>query len=59
VTFNSAPATVPYAGLAPNFTGLYQFNVQVPNVPANNAVPITFTVGGTKAPQTLYIAVGN
>ena len=33
-------ASVPYAGLAPGFTGLYQFNVKVPATPANGAVPL-------------------
>jgi uncharacterized protein (TIGR03437 family) len=51
------PATVQYAGLAPNYVGLYQFNVQVPLVSANNAVPVTFTVNGVAGTQTLYIAV--
>ena len=30
--FGSTDATVTYKGLAPNFVGLYQFNVTVPNV---------------------------
>ena len=51
-------ATVaPYAGLAPGFAGLYQFNIVVPQVPAGNAVPFTFTLGGTAGTQTLYLAV--
>jgi uncharacterized protein (TIGR03437 family) len=49
-------ATVPYAGLAPNYTGLYQFNVVVPNVPTGNA-PLTFTLGGVNSTQVLNIAV--
>lgn len=51
--------TPSYAGLAPTYTGLYQFNVQIPNVPANDLTPITFTLGGTAGTQTLYTAVGN
>jgi uncharacterized protein (TIGR03437 family) len=51
------PATAVYAGLAPTFTGLYQFNITVPNVPAGNAVPLTFTVNGVTGTQTLNIAV--
>ena len=57
--FGSTPATATYYGLVPSYTGLYQFNVVVPNVTANNAVPISFTVGGAKGSQTLYIAVAN
>jgi uncharacterized protein (TIGR03437 family) len=52
-------ATTSYSGLAPDATGLYQFNVVVPNVPAGNAVPLTFTLGGVSGTQTLYLAVGN
>ena len=53
------PATAPYAGLAPQSVGLYQFNVVVPNGAAGNAVPLTFNLGGVNGTQTLYIAVGN
>ena len=31
--FGNTPATASYYGLAPSYTGLYQFNVVVPNVP--------------------------
>jgi trimeric autotransporter adhesin len=57
VMFGQTPATLTYAGLAPNFIGLYLFKVTVPNVPTNNAVPLTFTQGGSSGTQTLYIAV--
>jgi uncharacterized protein (TIGR03437 family) len=36
---------------------LYQFNVVVPDVPASDLVPLTFTLGGNPGTQTLYIAV--
>lgn len=55
--FGQTEATVSYAGLAPSAVGLYQFNVVVPSVPANDAVPLTFTLGGVPATQTLYTAV--
>jgi uncharacterized protein (TIGR03437 family) len=48
-----------YACLAPNYTGLYQFNVTVPNAAAGNAVPVTFTLAGANSTQTLNIAVSN
>ena len=54
--FNTSAASVPYDGLAPNYTGLYQFNIVAPNVSANNALPLSFSVGGVKGSQTLYIA---
>jgi len=50
---------VPYAGLSPNLTGLYQFNAVVPANAGNGAVPLTFTVGGTAGTQTLCLAVSN
>jgi uncharacterized protein (TIGR03437 family) len=52
-------ASVPYAGLAPNFTGLYQFNVVVPADAGNGTVPVTFTVDGVAGTQTLFLAVSN
>jgi uncharacterized protein (TIGR03437 family) len=57
VSFGSTSANLTYYGLVPSFTGLYQFNVVVPAVAANNALPISFTLGGLKGSQTLYIAV--
>jgi uncharacterized protein (TIGR03437 family) len=57
ISIGGAPATVLYAGLAPNYVGLYQFNVVVPSIAANNAAPVTFQVGGTAGTQTLYLAV--
>jgi uncharacterized protein (TIGR03437 family) len=57
--FGATPATLAYWGLAPNFLGLYQFNVVVPNVPNSDLVPITFTLGGANGTQTLFTAVHN
>lgn len=37
VRFGSTPANVPYRGLSPGFVGLYQFNVEVPDVPNGDA----------------------
>jgi len=59
VSFNGTPATVSYQGLAPNFVGLYQFNVITPNVSASDNVTLTFSQGGTNISQNLVIAVGN
>ena len=56
VQFGSTPAVVTYAGLAPNFVGLYQLNVVVPNVPDSDLVPLTFTLNGAST-QTLFTAV--
>jgi uncharacterized protein (TIGR03437 family) len=58
ISLGGLPATALYSGLAPNYTGLYQFNVMVPSVVPGNA-PLTFTLGGTGGTQTIYIAVQN
>jgi uncharacterized protein (TIGR03437 family) len=58
--FGGTPVTPSYFGLAPQYVGLYQFNVVVPLSIANsNAVPLTFNVGGNTGSQTLYTAVHN
>lgn len=54
--FGAIPVTPSYAGLAPSFTGRYQFNVTVPvGLPANSAEPFSFTLGGVKGSQTLIL----
>ncbi len=57
--FAGVPATVTFAGLAGNFLGLYQFNIVVPNVPASDTVPFTYTLNGAPGPQTLIIPIRN
>lgn len=59
ISIGGAQATVSYAGLAPRYVGLYQFNVVVPSVPANDLTPVAFTLGGVAGGQTLYTAIGN
>jgi uncharacterized protein (TIGR03437 family) len=59
-SFGGTAASPPlYQGLAPNYVGLYQFNVTVPTVAANSLTPLTFTQSGTAGTQTLYVAIGN
>ena len=61
VTFSlgSTPAATTYGGLAPNYVGLYQFNLVVPTVAANSLTPLTFKQGTLGGSQTLYIAIGS
>jgi len=59
VSIGGTAATINYAGLAPGYVGLYQFNIVVPDVPANDLTPVTFTLGGVAGTQTLYTAIGN
>jgi uncharacterized protein (TIGR03437 family) len=58
ISFGGVPATILYDGLAPGYVGLYQINVQVPNVAASDSVPVTYSLGGSPGLQTnLVIAV--
>jgi uncharacterized protein (TIGR03437 family) len=57
ILFGNTGAQVSYAGLAPGLVGLYQFNVVVPSVPDDDAVPLTFSLAGVPGTQVLYIAV--
>jgi uncharacterized protein (TIGR03437 family) len=59
VSFSGIPGTVSYQGLAPNFVGLYQFNVVVPNIGASDNVTLTFSQEGVNISQDFVIAVGN
>jgi uncharacterized protein (TIGR03437 family) len=59
ILFGTTPGTLLYQGLAPGLVGVYQFNVTVPTVAANSALPLVFSQGGVTLPQTLYTAVGN
>ena len=56
-SFGGTPATVKFSGLTGGFLGLYQFNVVVPDVPASDTVPFTFSLDGTAGTQTLLISV--
>jgi uncharacterized protein (TIGR03437 family) len=57
IMFGKTAAALPYFGLAPNFVGLYQFNVTVPTAPNSDLVPLTFNLGGAAGTQILYTAV--
>lgn len=59
ITIGGVPAVVTYAGLAPGYVGLYQFNVVVPKAGASDAVPVAFTLGGVSGSQTLVVAIQN
>lgn len=56
--FGQTPGTISFQGLGPNFVGLYQFNVTVPQLPAG-VVQLNVTQGGQAIPQTLFIEIGN
>lgn len=58
VTIGGITAQVAFAGLQPQFPGVYQLNITVPaNAPTGNSVPIQIQVGGVTSPATFTIAV--
>jgi len=59
ISIGDVSAVIQYAGLTPGVVGLYQFNVVVPNIPANDKTPLTFTLNGTPGTQTLSLFIGN
>jgi uncharacterized protein (TIGR03437 family) len=59
VSMDGTQAAMAYNGLAPDYMGLYQFDLVVPAIAASDTVPLTFTLAGVSGTQTLSIAVGN
>lgn len=58
VLVGGVSAPVLFAGLQPQFPGVYQLNITIPtNAPTGNAVPIQIQVGGVTSPSTFTIAV--
>jgi uncharacterized protein (TIGR03437 family) len=56
-TIGKLPAPTTYAGLAPGYVGLYQFNVTVPAAAPAGDLALQVTQGSSPLPQTLYIPV--
>jgi len=59
MSFGSTKANLSYAGLAPGFVGLYQFNIAVPSTLSNGDYPINITIGGQPLAQKLSLTVHN
>jgi uncharacterized protein (TIGR03437 family) len=58
VMMGGVPATVNFAGLSPQFSGVYQVNVVVPSgVSPGSAVPVQLQIGGVTSADTLTIAL--
>ena len=53
VTIGGQPAVVAFAGLAPNYVGLYQLNLVVPTESASGVQPLVITGNGVVAKTTL------
>jgi uncharacterized protein (TIGR03437 family) len=58
VMIGGMPSVVNFAGLSPQFSGVYQVNVVVPSgVSAGSAVPVQLQIGGVTSADTLTIAL--
>jgi uncharacterized protein (TIGR03437 family) len=57
VLVGGVPAQVPFSGLSPQFTGVYQVNVVIPPGAPGASVPMQLMIGGTSSPEALTIAV--
>jgi uncharacterized protein (TIGR03437 family) len=59
VLIGGQPAQVLFAGLSPQFVGVNQINVIVPQVPAPGVVPLQIQAGSITSTDTVTIAVQN
>jgi uncharacterized protein (TIGR03437 family) len=59
VLVGGQPAQVLFSGLTPQYPGVNQLNIVIPNVPANNNTPIQIQVGGFTSPANITFAVSN
>ena len=57
VLIGNVQATVPFSGLTPQFPGVYQLNIGVPQGPAGNSVPLQIQMGGITSPANAVIGV--
>lgn len=60
VTVGGVPAQVVFAGMTPQFVGVYQVNIIVPQgAPTGNAVPLQIQMNGITTTDQITIAVSN
>lgn len=60
VTVGGVPAQVVFAGMSPQFVGVYQINIVIqPGTPTGDAVPLVITMGNISSPNNITIAVSN
>jgi uncharacterized protein (TIGR03437 family) len=57
VMVGGVTAQVLFSGLQPQFVGVNQVNIVIPNVPAGNTVPLQIQMGGITSPSNVTIAV--
>lgn len=56
-TLGGRKVPVLYAGVAPSQLGLYQFNLRIPDMPADPAAPLLIRLGAQTLAETHYLAV--
>lgn len=52
-------AKLDFAGLSPQFVGVNQINMIVPDAAPGNSVPLVIKVGGIASPSNITMAIGN
>jgi uncharacterized protein (TIGR03437 family) len=57
VLFGGHVAQIQFSGLSPQFVGVYQLNVVVPNVVPSNAVPVQLALGGVGTSSSITVAI--
>jgi uncharacterized protein (TIGR03437 family) len=57
VYFGGITGEVQFSGLSPQFVGVYQLNVVVPNVVPGDAVPLQLVLGGVATSKSITVAI--
>jgi len=57
VNIGGTSAKVVFSGLAPQFPGVNQLNVTIPDIAANNSAPVSITIGGQTTPTGPILAI--
>lgn len=58
VLIGGAEATLLFSGLSPQFTGLYQINVRVPEgIPPGDVIPVQVEIGGAQSRSDVTLAI--
>lgn len=57
ILVGNVPGPLYFSGLTPQFPGVYQINVGVPQVTPGNAVPLQVQINGVTSPATANIAI--
>jgi uncharacterized protein (TIGR03437 family) len=57
VLLNGTPVDVSYAGLAPNYAGLYQLNIKIPDQMPDGDATIVAQIGGVQTENGIFLTV--